>query len=73
MRILHVPKGSPYLNPVEAYRRRGRRDLPVSEYCETFGTMCGVTSEYHGTTRFGPDLYAYLYRSPSTILANLRS
>ena len=74
VRTLHVPKRSLYLNLVEACRRGGgggRRDLPVSEHCEAFGTMCGVISEYCQAARFGLDLYADLCRLPSKILTNL--
>lgn len=69
--MLHVPKGSPYLNPVEECWHRGKRELRVSEYYETFVAMCMAVSKCYHTTRFRLDLSAYLYRSPSKILMNL--
>lgn len=69
--MLYIPKGSPYLNPVDECWHRGKRELLVSEYYETFAAMGSAVSQYYRTTGFRLDLSAYLYRSPSKILMNL--
>ena len=68
--MVFLPKGSPYLNPVEACWQKGKRELLVSEYYETFAMMCAAVSGYYRTVRFNLDLYSYLYRSPSKNLMN---
>ena len=70
VRMVFLPKGSPYLNPVEACWQKGKRELLVSEYYETFAMMCAAVSGYYRTVRFNLDLYSYLYRSPSKNLMN---
>ena len=46
-RIIHLPKGSPYLNAVEECWHQGKRILLVSEYYKTFVDMCSAISTYY--------------------------
>ena len=71
VRIRYLPRGSPYLNVVEQCWNVGKRELLVSRYYRTFAVMCHTISNYYRTARFGYDLFAYLYRSPSKYLMNL--
>ncbi len=73
IRIIYLPRGSPYLNAVEACWHIGKRELLVSEYYSTFTAMCNAISKYYRTVRFKLDLFTYLYRSPLKILTNFVS
>ena len=71
IKIIYLPTGSPYLNPVEACWKEGKRKLLVSEYYKTFDDMRTAVSKYYRITKFKLDMSAYLYRSPSKLLTNL--
>ena len=68
--VVFLPKGSLYLNPVEACWQRGKRELLASEHYETFAMMRDAVSKHYRTVRFGLNLYLYLHRSPSKNLMN---
>ena len=70
VRMVFLPKESPYLNPVEAYWQKGKRELLVLEYYETFAMMCAAVSGCYLTVRFNLNLYSYRYRPPSKNLIN---
>ena len=55
--MLYIPKGSPYLNPIELCWNGGKQVLLVSEYYETFAVMCTAVSEYYLTVRFKLDMF----------------
>ena len=55
IKIIYLPKGSPYLNAVEECWHQGKRVLLVSEYYKTFTDMCSAISTYYRTARFTLD------------------
>jgi len=71
--MICLPRGSSYPSPVEACRRRDKRDLLVFWYHGAFAAMCAAISGYYGTARFGLDVYEYLYRPSRKVLTNLRA
>ena len=71
IRIIYLPKGSPYLNAVEECWRRGKQVLPVSEYYQTFADMCNAIITYYRTVRFKLDIVRYASRNPKLFCKNL--
>ena len=70
VKIIYLPKGSPYLNAAGGCRVRGRYDLMASGYYDSFAAMCTMIGKYYRTTRFRLDMFEYLYRSPTKFLKN---
>jgi len=70
-RIIYLPRGSLYLNPVEACCKEGKRMLLVSEYYDMVSAFAGAISTDFQAIRFRRDLFAYLNRSAERYLKNL--
>ena len=71
IRIIYLPKGSPYLNAVEECWRRGKQVLLVSEYYKTFTDMCSAISTYYRTARFTLDILKFANRKAALFCTNL--
>ena len=71
IRIIYLPKGSPYLNAVEECWHQGKRILLVSEYYRTFADMCNAIITYYRTVRFKLDIVRYTSRNPKLFCKNL--
>ena len=71
IKIMYLPKGSPFLNPVEECWHQGKRILLVSEYYRTVADLQNAISEYFRTVRFRLDLLTYVYRKPQLFCTNL--
>lgn len=59
IRIIYIPKRSPYFNVVEECRHQGKRILLVSEYYRPFEDMCNVIIMYYRTVRCNLDIIRY--------------
>ena len=70
IRIIYLPKGSPYLNAVEECWHQGKRNLLVSEYYKTFLDMHSAVSQYYRTARFNLDLFKFLNRKAELFCRN---
>ena len=70
IRIIYLPKGSPYLNAVEECWHQGKRILLVSEYYRTFADMCNAIITYYRTVRFKLDIIRYANRNPALFCKN---
>ena len=70
IRIIYLPKGSPYLNAVEECWHQGKRNLLVSEYYKTFLDMHRAISQYYRTARFNLDLIKYFSRKAELFCKN---
>ena len=71
VKIMYLPKGSPYLNAVEECWRQGKRRLLVSKYYRTFSDMYMAISTYYRTARFNLELIKYVNKKTELIYANL--
>lgn len=71
IRIIYLPKGSPYLNAVEEYWHQGKRVLLMSEYYRTFADMCNAISLYFPTARFNLDIMKYANRKAALFSKNI--
>ena len=71
IKIIYLPKGSPYLNPVEECWHQGKQMLLVSEYYKRVADLKNAISEYYRTVRFRLDLLKYAYRKPGLFCTNL--
>ena len=71
IRILYLPKGSPYLNAVEECWHQGKQILLVSEYCQTFADMCNAISTYYRTVRCNLDILKYVHRKATALCTKL--
>ncbi len=65
LKIIYLPKASPYLNASEHCWGRGKYDVMNSEYYSTFEDMRSAVSEYYRTTKFNLDILAYFNRKTS--------
>ena len=70
IKIIYLPKGSPYLNAVEECWHQGKRNLLVSEYYKTFLDMHSAVSQYYRTVRFNLDLFKFLNRKAELFCRN---
>ena len=70
IRIIYVPKGSPYLNAVKKCWRQGKHALLVSEYYRTFADMCKTITAYYKTARFKPDILKFAHRNAALCCTN---
>ena len=71
IRIIYLPKGSPYLNAVEECWRQGKQVLLVSEYYRTFADMCNAVITYYRTVRFKLDILKFAHRKAAPLCTNL--
>ena len=70
IKIIYLPKGSPYLNAVEECWHQGKRALLVSEYYKTFLDMHSAVSQYYRTARFNLDLIKFFNRKAELFCKN---
>ena len=70
VKMIYLPKGSPYLNAMEEYGHQGKRVLLVSEYYKTFQDMHRAVSLYYRTVRFNLDLLKFVSRKYETLCTN---
>ena len=71
IRIIYLPKGSPYLNAVEECWRQGKQVLFVSEYYRTFADMCNAVITYYRTVRFNLGILKFAHRETAPLCTNL--
>ena len=71
IKIIYLPKGSPYLNAVEECWHQGKRVLLVSEYYKTFTDMCSAISTYYRTARFKLGILKFANRKAALFCTNL--
>ena len=71
IKIVYLPKGSPYLNAVEECWHQGKRVLLVSEYYKTFTDMCSAISTYYRTARLTLDILKFANRKAALFCTNL--
>ena len=67
VRMIYLPKGSPYLNAMEECWHQGKRILLVSEYYKTFQDMHRAVSLYYRAVRFKLDILKYASRKYVTL------
>ena len=70
IKIIYLPKGSPYLNAVEECWHRAKRALLVSKHYKRRHDMRHGISEYLRTTRHSLDIKKYLARKFERVLTN---
>ena len=70
VKMIYLPKGSPYLNAMEECWHQGKRVLLVSEYYKTFQDMRQAVSLYYRTVRFNLDLIKFASRKYETLCTN---
>ena len=70
IKIIYLPKGSPYLNAVEECWRRAKRALLVSKHYKTKQNTRHSISEYFRTVRHSLDIKKYLVRKFECVLTN---
>ena len=59
IKIIYLPKGSPYLNAVGECWLQGKQVLLVSEYYRTFVDLCSAIITYYRTVRFKLDIFKF--------------
>ena len=70
IRIIYLPKGSPYLNAIEECWHQAKRVLLVSEYYLTLSDLWNRVSEYFRTVRYSLDIIQYANRKTPLALTN---
>ena len=70
VKLIWLPKGSPYLNMIEQCWKISKYALLVSEYYAMFGIMNKAVSEYFRVTKFKLDVVNYIFRNPAKIFTN---
>ena len=70
VKLIWLPKGSPYLNMIEQCWKQSKYALLVSQYYESFVVMHDAVSEYFRLTKFNLDIKDYIYRNPTKVHAN---
>ena len=73
IRIIYLPKGSPYLNAVRNTGAEEKQVLLVSEYYRTFADMCNAVITYYRIVRFKLDILKFAHRKAAPLCTNLRS
>ena len=71
VKLIYLPKGSPYLNPVEECWRRAKQEIMVSRYYPSKKVLKDTLSNYFRTIRFNLDMWKYLKRQMIEIPMNL--
>lgn len=70
VKLIWLPKGSPYLNMIEQCWKISKYALLVSEYYAMFSVMHNVVSQYFRTTKFKLDVTNYIFRNPAKMFTN---
>ncbi len=70
VKLIWLPKGSPYLNMIEQCWKISKNALLVSEYYAMFTMMNDAVSKYFRRTRFKLDVANYIFRNPAKMFAN---
>ncbi len=70
VKLIWLPKGSPYLNMIEQCWKISKYALLVSEYYAMFTMMNDAVSKYFRRTRFKLDVANYIFRNPAKMFAN---
>ncbi len=70
VKLIWLPKGSPYLNMIEQCWKISKYALLVSEYYAMFAIMNKAVSEYFRVTKFKLDVANYIFRNPAKMFAN---
>jgi len=70
VKLIWLPKGSPYLNMIEQCWKISKHVLLVSEYYAMFAIMNKAVSEYFRITKFKPDIVNYVFRNPAKMFTN---
>lgn len=70
VRLIWLPKGSPYLNMIEQCWKISKYALLVSEYYAMFAMMNKAVSEYFRVTKFKLDVANYIFRNPAKMFTN---
>ena len=70
VKLIWLPKGSPYLNMIEQCWKISKHVLLVSEYYAMFVIMNKAVSEYFRITKFKLDVVNYIFRKPAKMFTN---
>ena len=70
VKLIWLPKGSPYLNMIEQCWKISKHVLLVSEYYSMVSVMNDVVSQYFRTTKFKLDVTNYILRNPAKMFTN---
>ena len=70
VKLIWLPKGSPYLNMIEQCWKISKHVLLVSEYYTMFAIMNKAVSEYFRITKFKLDVVNYIFRNPAKMFTN---
>jgi len=70
VKLIWLPKGSPYLNMIEQCWKISKYTLLVSEYYAMFSVMNNAVSQYFRTTKFKLDIVNYIFRNPAKMFTN---
>ena len=70
VKMIYLPRGSPYLNAMERCWHQGKRVLLVSEYYKTFQDMHRAVSLYYRTVRFKLDILKFASRKYEILCTN---
>ena len=70
VKLIWLPKGSPYLNMIEQCWKISKHVLLVSEYYAMFTIMNKAVSEYFRITKFKLDVVNYIFRNPAKMFTN---
>jgi len=70
VKLIWLPKGSPYLNMIEQCWKISKHVLLVSEYYAMFTIMNNMVSQYFRTKKFKLDVVNYIFRNPAKMFTN---
>ncbi len=70
VKLIWLPKGSPYLNMIEQCWKIGKHALLVSQYYAMFTEMNKAVSKYFRVTKFNLDIANYIFRNPAKMFTN---
>ena len=70
IKIIYLPRGSPYLNAVEECWRQGKQVLLVSEYYRTFSDLCNAVTTHCRTVKFKLDIFKFAHRKAAALCTN---
>ena len=70
VKLIWLPKGSPYLNMIEQCWKISKYALLVSQYYAMFAIMNKAVSEYFRVTKFKLDVANYIFRNPTKMFTN---
>ena len=72
IKIIYLPKGSPYLNTVEECLLRRKQVLLVSEYHRTFVDLRNAIITHYRTVKFKLDIFKFAQRRRHSVRINDR-